>query len=121
EKSRTTIHAHVSFVLRHSFPLLAVSTKIYILRTPLLALPTIIQLTIGRQVNQSFIDDLQYIVDWRSLKLLQCSAFKWSVNGHKISSALSYQFYPPRCVARHLQTQFRLAFCNSLTIHDNTL
>src|SRR6266702_2562831 len=58
EKSRSTIHAHIAFVLRHSFPLFAVSTKIYILHAPLLALPTIIQLAIGRQVNQSLVDDM---------------------------------------------------------------
>src|SRR5258707_8935936 len=119
EESRQPIQAHLLLVLRHLLPLHAVTTEIDILRTPLLALPTVVEFTIGGQVYQALIDDMQNIVDRCLLQLRQRSAFQRRINGHVASLALSYRSSPRHCVARNAQTQSRWAFCSSPAIRGS--
>src|SRR5207245_307622 len=112
---------HIALVLRHPLPLHSIAAEIDLLRSPLLALPSIIEFTVSRQVYQSLVDDMQYIIDRRLLQLHQRSVFKRRINGHVASLALSYRSSPRHYVAMHTQTQSRWAFYNSPAHLDNKL
>src|SRR5579859_5619802 len=63
EEGREAVDAHTVLIFAHTVPLFTILAEVDLLRAPLLALPTIIEFTIGWEMNQALINNIEHTIN----------------------------------------------------------